>query len=123
MNNKEYLRYALAGKRDIIHKLQDDIRKLEMDKQELREEKKDIITKNHKLVKMATYYKKRSEEQEEIHNNIVVSFEKEIAIYENREKRRLKNIEKPKKMSIRDKLKRNAERNHRKKLEDGCPKI
>lgn len=123
MNNKEYLRYALVGKRDIIHKLQDDIRKLEMEKQQLREEKKDIIIKNHKLVKMATYYKERSEEQEELHNNIVASFEKEIAIHEKREKRRSNTLEKPKKMSLRDKLQRNAERNKRKNLEDRCSKF
>ena len=123
MKNSEYLRYALAGKRDIIHKLQDDIRKLEMDKEQLREEKKDIIIKNHKLVKMATYYKERSEEQEELHNNIVASFEKEIAIYEKREKRRSNTLEKPKKMSLRDKLQRNTERNKRKNLEDRCSKF
>jgi len=123
MKNSEYLRYALAGKRDIIHKLQDDIRKLEMDKEQLREEKKDIIIKNHKLVKMATYYKERSEEQEELHNNIVASFEKEIAFYEKREKRRSNTLEKPKKMSLRDKLQRNAERNKRKNLEDRCSKF
>ena len=40
MNNSEYLRYALVGKKDIIHKLQDDIRKLEMDKEQLKEEKR-----------------------------------------------------------------------------------
>jgi len=123
MNNSEYLRYALAGKKDIIHKLQDDIRKLEMDKEQLKEEKRDIIKKNHKLVEMATYYKNLSEEREELHNNIVASFEKEIAIYEKREKRRSNFFEQPKKMSLRDRLQRNAERNKRKKLEDRCPKF
>lgn len=106
MNNSEYLRYALVGKKDIIHKLQDDIRKLEMDKEQLKEEKRDIIKKNHKLVEMATYYKNLSEEREELHNNIVASFEKEIAIYEKREKRRSNFFEQPKKMSLRDRLQR-----------------
>jgi hypothetical protein len=130
MNNKEYLRYALAGKRDIIHKLQDDIRKLEEEKQQLREEKKDIITKNHKLVKMATYYKERSEEQEELHNNIVASFEKEIAIHEKSRKRWNDRMNKspreeviPRKLTLVEKIQRNAERNRRGKMKDVLPKI
>lgn len=97
MNNNEYLRYALAGKTDIIHKFQDYIRKLEMEKQH-------IINKNHQLVKMATYYKYLCEEKEQLHNIIVDSFEKEIAIYNHREERRLYNRVKPKTMSFRDKL-------------------
>jgi len=124
MNNKEYLRYALQGRKEVIHKLQDDIRKLEEEKQQLREDKKDIITKNHKLVKMATYYKERSEEQEEIHNNIVASFEKEIVIYENSRKRWNDRMNKsPRKLTLVEKIQRNAERNRRGKMKDVLPKI
>mgnify|MGYP000173204457 FL=1 len=116
MNNNEYLRYALAGKIDIIYKLQNDIRRLEM-------EKKHIINKNHQLVKMATYYKDLSEEKEQLHNIIVDSFEKEIAIYNRREERRLYNHVKPKAMSLRDKLEKIKEKKKRKKLEERSPKF
>jgi hypothetical protein len=130
MNNKEYLRYALQGRKEVIHKLQDDIQKLEMEKQQLREDKKDIITKNHKLVEMATYYKERSEEQEKIHKDIVASFEKEIAIYEKSRKRWNDRMNKspreeviPKKLTLVEKIQRNAERNRRRKMEGVLPKI
>ena len=123
MNNKEYLRYALQGRKEVIHKLQDDIRQLEI-------EKKDIITNNHKLVKMATYYKERSELQEEIHNNIVASFEKEIAIHEKSRKRWNDRINKypreeviPRKLTLVEKIQRNSERNQRRKMEGDLPKI
>ena len=86
-------------------------------------EKQHIINKNYQLVKMATYYKDLSEEKEQLHNIIVDSFEKEIAIYNRREERRLYNHVKPKAMSLRDKLEKIKEKKKRKKLEERSPKF